>query len=238
MDFYPSQFAYLVVRKSGITPEPHPYSIACGYNLEGRIKFGIRKAGDHTRSLDALEKGDRISVYGPYGRFSERFLFERRNCVFIGAGIGITPFLGMWHVAAHSEDGGAPSKNASALPDALRRRHPELEQGWRPPLVHLFYICPTEEDACFDDDIKKEVILSHFQGLSCLEERGHRYELYLDAKRGRFSAAYMKEQVGADFVERNFFFCGPPGMGRALKAQLRELGVPADRFIAENFDLL
>ena len=30
MDFRPGQFVYLVIRKKGITPEPHPYSIACG----------------------------------------------------------------------------------------------------------------------------------------------------------------------------------------------------------------
>lgn len=56
MSFRPSQFVYLVINKTGITTEPHPYSIACGYNLDSRFKLGIKKAGDHTRSLDILEK--------------------------------------------------------------------------------------------------------------------------------------------------------------------------------------
>jgi predicted ferric reductase len=62
MDFRPGQFIYLLVHKAGISPEPHPYSIACGYNLEGNFKLGIKEVGDHTRSLRRLEKGDLVTV--------------------------------------------------------------------------------------------------------------------------------------------------------------------------------
>jgi len=75
MDFKPSQFVYLVVeKKEGISPDPHPYSIASGYNLEAGFKLGIKQTGDHTATLDRLKKGDTVTVYGPYGRFSEPFL--------------------------------------------------------------------------------------------------------------------------------------------------------------------
>jgi predicted ferric reductase len=84
MDFHPGQFVYLVIRKEGITPEPHPYSVACGYNLEATLKLGIKQIGDHTRTLDLLEVGDPVALYGPYGHFSDAFLRADRDCVFIG----------------------------------------------------------------------------------------------------------------------------------------------------------
>ncbi|MFW6243653.1 MAG: ferric reductase-like transmembrane domain-containing protein, partial [Desulfovibrionales bacterium] len=95
MDFKPSQFVYLSVERPDISPEPHPYSIACGYNLAARFKLGIKQVGDHTRSLDRLTTGDPVTVYGPYGRFSEPFLSGERDCLFIGGGIGITPMISM-----------------------------------------------------------------------------------------------------------------------------------------------
>lgn len=143
MEFKPSQFVYLVVHKEGITPEPHPYSIACGYNSSNRIKLGIKQSGDHTRSLDRLETGDSVTLYGPYGQFSDRFLSAERGCIFIGGGIGITPFLGMWHVALHSEE----RIEAREAPERLRRMHPELIRTWKSPLVFLFYVCRTMADA-------------------------------------------------------------------------------------------
>jgi predicted ferric reductase len=93
-----------IPRRSTGSPEPHPYSIACVYDLAHQIKLGIKIAGDHTRTLGMLEVGDAVTLYGPYGHFSNRFLSGEGDCVFVGGGIGITPFLGMWHVALHSDD--------------------------------------------------------------------------------------------------------------------------------------
>lgn len=234
MDFRPSQFVYLVVNKEGITPEPHPYSIACGYNLESRFKLGIKKSGDHTRSLDRLEKGDSVTVYGPYGHFSDRFLSAERDCVFIGGGIGITPFLGMWHIALHSEVRLSPAES----PQWLEKLHPESISTWKSPRVALFYVCITEDQASFDDDIRNEVIVSRFKGFKSFEERGHHYELYLAARQGLISAQYIDSQVAGGVAERNIFLCGPSPMVVALIKQFEELGVPRDQIITEDFNLL
>ena len=91
--FRPSQFVYLVIHKEGITAEPHPYSIACGYNLDSRFKLGIKKSGDHTRSLDLLETGDEVTVYGPYGHFSDRFLSAEIATVFSLAAASASPLF-------------------------------------------------------------------------------------------------------------------------------------------------
>jgi len=234
MDFKPSQFVYLMVRKPGITAEPHPYSIASGFSLSGTLKLGIKAVGDHTRSLALLGPGDNVDVYGPYGRFSDLFLNSPNACVFIGAGIGITPFIGMWHVALHTEE----RMSRSMINERLRRVHPEIVNDWKSPRVALFYISRTLEEASFDDDIKREVSQSPIRTLEELERQGHLYELYLSEAKGRFTAAYAATRLGEGFLDRNFFLCGPTVMMESLIDQLLEMGVPARRIVVEDFNLV
>ena len=234
MDFKPSQFVYLVIRKDGITPEPHPYSIACGYNPDTKIKLGIKKTGEHTRSLDKLQPGDGTLLYGPYGQFSNRFLSAERDCMFVGGGIGITPFIGMWHVALHSEE----RLDGREVPERLRHLHPELIKTWKSPLVYLFYVCRTMEDASFDDDIRNEVIMSHFHGFKAFEKRGHHYELYLTSVQGRISAKYLNHRVKGGIRDKNIFLCGPSPMAESLINQLKDIGAADDNIIVEDFNLV
>ena len=234
MDFRPSQFVYLVVHKEGVTPEPHPYSIACGYNQELQIKLGIKVVGDHTRTLVRLKAGDCVTLYGPYGHFSDRFLSAERDCVFIAGGIGITPFLGMWHVALHSEERLADRE----VPERLRRLHPEIIKTWKSPRVHLFYVCRTWEDASFDEDIRREAASSHDHGFRALEERGHHYELYLTSKQGRITADYVDEHVREGVLNKTIFLCGPSPMVASLVGQLRALGLEDRRIVVEDFNLV
>lgn len=234
MDFKPSQFVYMVAKKDGISREPHPYSIASGYTLDNRIKLGIKQSGDHTRSLDRLERGDTVTLYGPYGHFSDRFLSGKEDCVFIGGGIGVTPFLGMWHVALHSEE----RLDSREVPKGLRRLHPELIKTWKSPLVHLFYVCRSSGEASFDADIRYEVTSSHFHGFKAFEKRGHHYELYLTSKQGRITAAYVDRRVTGGVKNKSIFLCGPSSMVESLIKQFKSLGVKEHRLIVEDFNLL
>ncbi|MFZ2089482.1 MAG: ferric reductase-like transmembrane domain-containing protein [Desulfobaccales bacterium] len=234
MDFRPGQFVYLVVRQEGITPEPHPYSIACGYNLEAKLKLGIKQLGDHTRSLDRLTPGDPVTFYGPYGHFSDAFLRADRDCVFIGAGIGITPFIGMWHVALHSEE----QYGLTQVSEAIRELHPEILRTWKSPKVSLFYVCRTFEEASFDNDIRHEVIQSLFHGFPHFEKRGYHYELYLSSKQGRISADYIDRQTPGGVKGRYVFLCGPSPMVDELIRQFRAMGLENQQIIVEDFNLL
>ena len=234
MSFRPSQFVYLVIHKDMITAEPHPYSIACGYNLDSRFKLGIKKTGDHTRSLDLLEAGDEVTVYGPYGHFSDRFLAAERDCVFIGGGIGITPFLGMWHVALHSGERPIPPGTGTSV----MALHPEISRDWKSPAVALFYLVPTQDQASFDNDIRNEVILSHFHGFPAFEERGHHYELYEDVRQGFITAEYIDSRVRGGVRDKNVFLCGPSPMVTGLISQFRKMGIGDNQIIVEDFNLV
>jgi predicted ferric reductase len=84
------QFAFL---KSRADEAPHPFTIASAWNPADPCLVFISKAlGDHTvQMMDYLEPGLPVSVEGPYGCFN--FDDDRPRQIWIGAGIGITPFI-------------------------------------------------------------------------------------------------------------------------------------------------
>src|SRR3546814_3669556 len=63
------------------------------------ITFGIRELGDYTRGLrDRLAIGQALKVEGPYGCFT--FDDDRAHQIWIGGGVGVTPFIArMKHLA-------------------------------------------------------------------------------------------------------------------------------------------
>lgn len=84
------QFAFV---KSTPGESPHPYTIASAWNPEERqIVFITKALGDHTARLrDGLKVGAPVTVEGPYGCFA--FRDQRPHQIWVGAGIGITPFI-------------------------------------------------------------------------------------------------------------------------------------------------
>jgi len=235
MDFKVSQFVYLVIRKPPIPPEPHPYSIASGYSPDGRFKLGIKEVGDHTGSLVHLATGDRTDVYGPYGKFSEPFFTRRKDCVFIGAGIGITPFIGMWHVALHTEE---RVRSAETL-GLLAAKHPEITSAWKAPRVALFYVCKNRADASFDDDILAQVASSPLRDITSAREAGYDYVLHESTVCGRFDVACITSVLGEDdAAARLYFLCGPTPMMEALCSQLLGQGLSPHDIVIEDFNLV
>lgn len=84
------QFAFAM---SDASEGAHPYSIASGWHPENRrITFITKELGDHTARLrERLRIGQEVRVEGPYGCFT--FDDGRMQQIWIGGGIGITPFV-------------------------------------------------------------------------------------------------------------------------------------------------
>src|SRR5690606_4169169 len=95
------QFAFLTLdRKEGA----HPFTITSAWAAAGRIDFVLKGIGDYTRTLrDRLRAGDPVVVEGPYGRFD--FEGSARRQVWIGAGVGVTPFIARMKALAMKPDG-------------------------------------------------------------------------------------------------------------------------------------
>lgn len=93
------QFAFVT---SNTTEGAHPYTIASAWDPEQhRIVFITKALGDHTERLhETLKQGMPVKVEGPYGRFT--FDDSRPLQIWIGAGIGITPFIARMKQLARS----------------------------------------------------------------------------------------------------------------------------------------
>ncbi|MDR2239152.1 MAG: ferric reductase-like transmembrane domain-containing protein [Zoogloeaceae bacterium] len=89
MPYRAGQFAFV---SWGVNGEPHPFTIASASNDPRRLRFCIKALGDDTRALPStLRPGMAVMLEGPYGGFD--FNADGKEQVWVGAGIGITPFL-------------------------------------------------------------------------------------------------------------------------------------------------
>ncbi len=97
----PGQFAFAM---SDAAEGAHPYTIASAWSSAvSRITFVTKALGDHTSRLpDLLREGQSMRIEGPYGCFT--FEDDRPHQIWVGAGIGITPFVArLKHLAQHPD---------------------------------------------------------------------------------------------------------------------------------------
>jgi len=121
------QFAFLTAdRKEGA----HPFTIASDWDPATRKMVFITKAlGDYTRRMnEGLAPGVEVVVEGPYGGFT--FDDECPRQIWVGAGIGITPFVARMKQLARQADGKQidlfhPSADVS--PAALERLNADAQ---------------------------------------------------------------------------------------------------------------
>ena len=86
----PGQFAFVT---TGDTDDAHPFTIASAWNpAEPRLTFVTKELGDYTQRLpEVLHIGQPARIEGPYGCFT--FEDDCARQIWIGGGIGITPFI-------------------------------------------------------------------------------------------------------------------------------------------------
>lgn len=87
------QFVFIRFYNKHLSKEAHPFSIASKSNSL-IMKVFIKKLGDFTNHLGYLNVGDKVSIEGPYGKFNFKN-YPSKNQIWVAAGIGVTPFLGM-----------------------------------------------------------------------------------------------------------------------------------------------
>jgi predicted ferric reductase len=124
------QFAFVTfAAKEGA----HPFTIASAWGKEnqeeGRLVFFIKALGDHTGDiLNTLRLGDSVIVEGPYGRFN--FECEQARQIWVGAGIGITPFLARLEALAEERGTAATEEDKTSVDlfHPVSECSPEMEQ--------------------------------------------------------------------------------------------------------------
>jgi predicted ferric reductase len=189
IDFTPGQFAFLSLGAPAHDTKPHPFSITSRRD-EDQLRFVVKGLGDHTSELAKIPAGTSARVEGPYGGLCHERMASRRQ-VWIGGGIGITPFLSM-----------ARSVGKGGLFD-----------------VDLYYCIAHAGEAYFLEDLEE-----HVRVITVQEDRD-----------GFLTATKIAETSGPLTGNVDYLLCGPPGMMAALRTQLHEAGVPANRIHAEDF---
>ncbi|TAA45826.1 ferredoxin reductase family protein [Corallincola spongiicola] len=81
------QFAFLHFEGE----EPHPFSLTSAPTEQGIVSFEVKALGDFTQQLrQRINKGDAVSIEGPYGQFD--FQDNQSHQLWIAGGIGIAAF--------------------------------------------------------------------------------------------------------------------------------------------------
>ncbi|SLN43083.1 ferredoxin reductase family protein [Oceanibacterium hippocampi] len=179
----------------------HPYTIASAWDpAEPWITFISKELGDHTTGLvDRLKVGQKVTVEGPYGCFTFHDGAPRQ--IWVGAGIGITPFVARLKEMA-KRDGGAAR-----------------------PGIDLFHSTREVDEAALErlaEDARAANVRLH---------------LLIDGRDGRLTGQRIREAV-PEWREASLWFCGPGGLGKALRADFAARGMPVDAaFHQELFEL-
>lgn len=96
ISYDPGQFVFvrfLHAQQDHISAEWHPFSISSAPS-DGYLKLSIKALGDYTNNLSTLQPGTEAEIEGAYGRFSYTKNRNKKQ-IWVGAGIGITPFISM-----------------------------------------------------------------------------------------------------------------------------------------------
>lgn len=94
------QFAFVTLHQG---EGAHPYTISSAWVGDGKLSFIIKGLGDYTRTLaDTVKLKDVVKVEGPYGRFN--FQSNKTRQIWVGGGIGITPFISRMQALAKSPE--------------------------------------------------------------------------------------------------------------------------------------
>ncbi|MCF8080615.1 MAG: ferric reductase-like transmembrane domain-containing protein [Desulfobacterales bacterium] len=102
--YIPGQFAFISIDSTRISKEAHPFTLSSTPTRAGALQITVRRCGDWTDRVGALEEGDSVYLQGPFGKFTHLIDAPGRQIVMIAGGIGITPMLSMLRYMRDIED--------------------------------------------------------------------------------------------------------------------------------------
>jgi ferredoxin-NADP reductase/Na+-translocating ferredoxin:NAD+ oxidoreductase RnfD subunit len=175
---------------------------------ENDIRLGIKFYSDPSsfkKYLAATKQGSSLLAGSIAGDFTLPWS-KKRKLVFIGGGIGVTPFRSM----------------VKYLTDRREKRD-----------VILFYSNRTEAEIAYKDvfDTAERANIG-FRAVYTLTDKNVRPEW--TGARGYVDAAMIQREV-PDFRDRTFFISGPRSMVNSFEESLARLGVPRRRIKSDFF---
>ena len=205
-DYLPGQFQFVTFQRGRNLPvEEHHWTISSSPIEKDTVSSTIKELGDFTSTIGQTQPGDTATVHAPFGRFSYVLHPEERGFVFVAAGIGITPLMGMLR---HMRD------TCAAFP------------------VLLIYANSNENDIIFRQELA-ELGAGGYPQLKVvhiLSKPGGDWP----GETGHVDRENIERLCGGN-LDRAFYVCGPKGLLKATLKNLRDLGVAKNRIHFESF---
>jgi len=202
IDFKPGQYMMMEL-ETGDEENTHPLSIASS-PTEDFLLFSTKiSQSSFKKKLDSLKIGDKVKLKGPMGIFTLKE--DAKEIVFLGGGIGITPFRDM---IKYASDKKLPIK------------------------MILLYSNRTPADIVYRDEWP--LFEKQNQNLKVVNTITQPEGTDWNGRTGRVNDSMIKEFCN-DINNSLFYICGPPGMVEALSNLLKTMNVPQSNIKVEKF---
>ena len=205
-DFRAGQWVDLFVTLDGVE-RVGGYSLTSSPRQRGGFELAVKRSRRHPVThylVDRAQVGETVEVSAGQGSFVfERGMSDR--LVLIGAGVGVTPLMGILRYAA---DFAA-----------------EIE-------ATLIYSIPSAQEFLFEAALKEMAAANPRFRLVVTVTREREREGW-DGLVGRIDAFFLRE-AGVD-PGALYYVCGPQGMVEQVSGELRHLGVPEARTVIEKW---
>jgi NAD(P)H-flavin reductase len=147
LDYMPGQFFELTV--PGIGEAPISISSSPTRIRGGEFEMVIRRVGNVTRALHALEAGAKVGIRGPFGsKFPVDETMLRQDLLFVCGGIGLVPVRSSIHyVLDHREDYGRITILSGTRSPSERLFSGELEAWAQRDDLQVMETVDTADDA-------------------------------------------------------------------------------------------
>ena len=187
--------------------------------IENFIMFSTRiRDSPYKKRLSTLEKGTKVKVRGPEGRFVLHEDYSK-PAVFLSGGIGVTPFRSM---AKYATDKQLPLR--IIMFDSNRNRSNILFKGefddWADRNKNLKIIYTISEDENPEHEYPSSAAKNDWAG-----------------EYGRIDKTMILKYLDTTALNNSIFYiCGPPSMLKAMQSLLQEeLEIPKERIKVEEF---
>jgi glycine betaine catabolism B len=215
-DYAAGQFAFFDIGEVYNDPKgPIRHFTISSSPTEDFIMFSTRiRESPYKKRLSTLEKGSKVRVRGPEGRFVLDQDYSK-PAVFLSGGIGVTPFRGM---IKYATDKHLPV--SIIMFDSIRDRN------------NILFKEEFDQWASMNKNLKIIYTISdgdhHEQSLTNANDWKGEY--------GRVDKAMILKYLDSSIINKSIFYiCGPPGMLNAMQALLHEFNIPKERIKVEKF---
>ncbi len=237
--FSPGDYVFLRI-PSVAKREWHPFTISSS-PVRPNLTFHVRSLGNWTaalrRNVEAGEDAPGLVAYvdGPYGSPSAH-IFQSRQAVLIGAGIGVTPFASVLEtIVLRGNDAARPSTDRLEKAYFFWLNRDQYSFEWfaallaeletkDPKGILEMHLCMTEGRTGVTSmglEIAREIMKAAGRSdmITGLRTRTHMGPPDWETMLGDIVRRHVPDAV-------DVYFCGPPGLAAKLRPLCAKLGMP------------